>query len=60
MLIEAISGSSVVTVHVVPDEQQFVVFQTPPPTLAAYATIEPFVIVVGSTTIALMRPSVVV
>ena len=38
--------------------QQLVVFQTPPPTVAAYATIEPCVVVVGSTAIALMRPSV--
>ena len=51
-------GSSVVTLHVVELLQQLVVFQTPPPTVAAYATIEPCVVVVGSTTIALMRPSV--
>ena len=38
--------------------QQFVVFQTPPPTVPAYATIEPWVVVVGSTTISLIRPSV--
>ena len=35
--IAEISGSSVVTDHVVVAEQQFVVFQTPPPTEPAYA-----------------------
>ena len=35
MLIAAMSGSSVVTLHVVSALQQVVVFQTPPPTLAA-------------------------
>jgi hypothetical protein len=35
MLIVASSGSSVVTFHVVEPLQQLVVFQTPPPTLAA-------------------------
>jgi hypothetical protein len=35
MSVAAISGSSVVTDHVVLVEQQLVVFQTPPPTLAA-------------------------
>ena len=44
MLVVEISGSSVVTVQFVELLQQFVVFQTPPPTLAAYATIEPLVV----------------
>ena len=35
MLIVEISGSSVSTLHVVEVLQQLVVFQTPPPTLAA-------------------------
>ena len=58
MSIAAMSGSSVVTVQLVVVEQQLVVFQTPPPTVPAYATIEPLVVVVGSTTIAFTRPSV--
>ena len=56
--IAEMSGLSVVTAQVVALLQQLVVFQTPPPTLAAYATIEPFVVVVGSATMSLMRPSV--
>src|SRR2546423_1756729 len=55
MEMSEISGSSVTAAHAVEALQQFVVFQTPPPSLAEYATIEPFVVVVGSTTIALMR-----
>ena len=37
-----ISGSSVTTVQVVEALQQLVVFQTPPPTVPAYATMLPF------------------
>jgi hypothetical protein len=51
-------GVVVCDVHVVDAVQQFVVFQTPPPTSPAYATIEPCVVVVGSTTIAFTRPAV--
>ena len=54
------SGSSVTIVQVVDALQQLVVFQTPPPTAPAYATILPLTVVVGSTAIALTRPSVVV
>jgi hypothetical protein len=35
MAVVEMSGSSVVRTHVVAGTQQFVVFQTPPPTVAA-------------------------
>ena len=45
-------GPSVVTVHVVAGEQQFVVFQIPPPSCAMYATF----VSTGSNAIAFTRP----
>jgi len=60
MLVVEISGSSVSTDHVVELLQQLVVFHTPPPTVAAYATMLPFVVVVGSTVMLFTRPCVVV
>ena len=58
MSIAEMSGSSVVTVHVVVVEQQLVVFQTPPPTLRRIGHDRAVGVVVGSTTIAFTRPSV--
>ncbi len=60
ILIVARSGSSVVTLQEVELLQQFVVFQTPPPTEPRYATMLPLVVVVGSTAMVLTRPSVFV
>jgi hypothetical protein len=60
MLMVARSGSLVTGTQEVDALQQLVVFQTPPPTDARYATMLPFVVVVGSTTMSFTRPAVVV